>query len=298
MAALPAHDDRRTESPDDDGTLMSAPTPGEATAVTGAGSYQMLGMRFTPMTAASLVEATGAAIRSGRKCVVGGHNVHSVYLYHHDAKMRRFYELASQAFLDGMPLVWFARMLGLPVRREHRNAPFDWMPGLLRVAEESGWRVFFLGSPPGVAERGAERLRARFPGLRLAARHGYFDATPGSAEAEAVMAEIREFRPHILCVCMGMPRQEHWIVDHLGELEANVTFSLGALLDLFAGEIHAPPRWVGQIGFEWLYRLVAHPRRVWRRYMVEPWFLLPHMIRDLVSRSRRSLQAVSLPPSD
>ena len=246
---------------------------------------RMLGVHFDLLTADKLHQAVVDAVESDQRWVIGGHNMHSIYLCHHDPKMRRFYERSHWTFLDGMPLVWLAHSLGMPARREHRHAPVDWMPGLLAIAAEKGWRVFFLGSEPGVGERGAANLVARFPGLDLRTHHGFFDATPGSAEAEAVLEEIRAWRPNILAVCMGMPRQEHWIVDHLDRLEANVVFNLGALMDLFAGELPIPPRWVGQVGMEWLYRLCSHPRRVWRRYLLEPWFLLPHLARDLKSGS-------------
>lgn len=261
------------------------------------GFAEMLGVRFDLMTASSIPRLVEEAVASGRRYVVGGHNMHSVYLYHRDPKMRRFYEAAERIFLDGMPLVWTARALGFPARREHRHAPIDWMPSLLERAAERGWRVFFLGSEPRVAELAGERLRARFPGLLLRTHHGFFDATPGSPEAEAVLAEVREWAPHVLCVCMGMPRQEHWVVDHLDRLEANAVFNLGALMELLAGELKIPPRWVGQIGMEWLYRLCSHPRRVWRRYLVEPWFLLPHLARDL-TRSRRAARAALVPRSE
>ena len=252
--------------------------------------YRMLGVDFDLLTTARLHQVAADAVESGQRWVIGGHNMHSIYLCHDDPKMRCFYERSHWTFLDGMPLVWLARSLGMPARREHRHAPVDWMPGLLAIAAERGWRVFFLGSEPGVGERGAANLLQRFPGLQLRTHHGFFDAAPGSAEGEAVLEEIREFSPHILAVCMGMPRQEHWIVDHLDRLEANVVFNLGALMDLFAGELPIPPRWVGQVGMEWLYRLCSHPRRVWRRYLIEPWFLLPHLARDLKNGSHRGTE--------
>jgi N-acetylglucosaminyldiphosphoundecaprenol N-acetyl-beta-D-mannosaminyltransferase len=253
--------------------------------------YRMLGVDFDLLTTARLHRAAVEAVESGRRWVIGGHNMHSIYLCHDDPAMRRFYERSHWTFLDGMPLVWLARSLGMPARREHRHAPVDWMPGLLAIAAEKGWRVFFLGSEPGVDERGAARLRERFPGLQLRTHHGFFDATPGSAEAEAVLEEINGWQPDLLAVCMGMPRQEHWIVDHLDRLDAGVIFNLGALMDLFAGELPIPPRWIGQVGMEWAYRLCSHPRRVWRRYLVEPWFLLPHLARDIASPRHRAAAA-------
>ena len=252
----------------------------------GGPSHEMLGVHFDLLTTPALLAAVGDAVESGERRIIAGHNMHSVYLFHKDAKMQRFYQQAQRVFLDGMPLVWVARTLGYRASREHRHAPIDWMPPLLARAAERGWKVFFLGSLPAVELRAAEQLRARFPGLQLATHHGYFDATPGSPEAEEVIRQISDFRPNLLCVCMGMPRQEHWIVDHLDRLDANAIFDLGALMELFAGDLPIPPRWIGEVGLEWLYRLVSHPTRVWRRYLVEPWSLIPHLARDLATRRR------------
>jgi len=243
--------------------------------------YEMLGVRVQAMNAADLHEAVESAVRAGAHRVFGNHNLHSVYLYHRDPGMRRFYAGASLVFVDGMPLVWLGQALGFPFRREHRNTPVDWLPELLGKAAEQGWRVFYLGSAPGVAERGAAKLRERWPELQMETAHGYFDISPGSAEAEAVLERIRAYRPHVLCVGMGMPRQEQWIAEYADRTGANVVLSLGALMDLLSGELPTPPRWIGRAGLEWLYRLVSKPQRVWRRYLVEPWFLLPLALRDL-----------------
>jgi len=250
---------------------------------------EMLGVRVHLVDTDELLDGVARAVASGERRVVGGHNLHSVYLFHRCARMRRFYEESRRlTFVDGMPLVWLSKLLGYPARGEHRHAPIDWMPRLLERAAREGWRVFFLGSLPEVEARAARVLRERFPGLELETHHGYFDTAPGSAGNEAVLARIAAFRPRLLCVCMGMPLQERWIVDNLERLpEGTVVFDLGALMDLFAGALPIPPRWVGRVGMEWLYRLCTHPGRVWRRYLVEPWFLLPHLARDLV-RLRRA----------
>jgi N-acetylglucosaminyldiphosphoundecaprenol N-acetyl-beta-D-mannosaminyltransferase len=81
---------------------------------------------------------------------------------------------------------------------------------------------------------------------------------------------------------MGMPRQEHWVHDHRDALVANAVLMAGAALDYVAGVIPTPPRGVGALGFEWLWRLAAEPRRLWRRYLIEPWAILA-----LVLSSRR-----------
>lgn len=173
--------------------------------------YDMLGVRVDGLTTDTLYQAMAEAIDSDARTVIGNHNLHSVYLYHRDAKMRRFYGRARYVFIDGMPLVWAGRALGYPLRREHRMTSIDWLRPMLPEAVARGWRVLFLGSRPGVADRAAAMLRAEFPGLQIEGRHGYFDPRPGSESGEAVLEELQRYRPDILCLGMGMPRQEHWI---------------------------------------------------------------------------------------
>jgi N-acetylglucosaminyldiphosphoundecaprenol N-acetyl-beta-D-mannosaminyltransferase len=94
---------------------------------------------------------------------------------------------------------------------------------------------------------------------------------------------------------MGMPRQEHWIADNFDRLEANVTFNLGGFMELLTGELPTPPQWVGRLNLEWLFRLATRPRRVWRRYLVEPWALTPYLMRDLTSRMRQGRPGLTQP---
>ena len=130
-----------------------------------------------------------------------------------------------------------------------------------------------------MAARAAERLKERYPQLVIQTRHGYFSPE----ENDAVLEEIADFQPNVLMVGMGMPRQEHWVLDNLERIQANAILTAGACFDYIAGAIPTPPRWMGRMGLEWLYRLLTEPRRLWRRYLVEPWFLLPYFVKDLLA---------------
>ena len=82
-----------------------------------------------------------------------------------------------------------------------------------------------------------------------------------------------------------MPLQEHWILDNLNQIEANVILTAGACFDYIAGVVPSPPRWMGQIGLEWLSRLASEPRRLWKRYLLEPWYILALVFKELLHRS-------------
>lgn len=220
----------------------------------------------------SLIEE--AVVKDERRVIIAHHNMHSLYIYHHDPGMREFYDRSNVVHVDGMPLVFLGRLAGCPLERRHRVTYVDWVRPLMREAARQGWRVFFLGSKPGVAAGAADILKKEMPGLQLETLHGYFNGAPGSEENQNVLQRIETYGPDILMVGMGMPRQEHWILENLSGLHAKVILTAGACMDYVAGAVSTPPRWMGYWGLEWLYRLLCEPRRLWRRYLVEPLFVL------------------------
>lgn len=214
------------------------------------------------------------AAAEGSRIVIGNHNLHSLYLYHHDRDMRAFYESAEYVHIDGMPIIQMLRLFGFNVGYQHRIAYIDWLPELMNVASRKGLRLFYLGSAPGVADRAASMFRDRFPGLQFGTAHGYFDTKQGSAENEAVLGQINSYRPHVLIVGMGMPRQELWVAANADRISANaILSSAGATMDYFSGVLPTPPRWSGRVGLEWLFRFASEPQRLFRRYFVEGWFV-------------------------
>ncbi len=236
-------------------------------------TYTVLDVRLQPLTADEIAYLTAQFIRKNERRIIANHNLHSVYIYHHDAKARKFFDSVDWVHVDGMGIVGLARLLGLPMQREHRATYVDLLPLLFAAAQEHGWKVFYLGSQPAATDRALGKLARQYPRLRISARHGHFCADKTGGDNRSVVAEINSFAPQILMVGMGMPRQENWLYDNWGDLHCNVAFCCGAALDYVAGVIPTPPRWLGQLGLEWLCRLLTEPGRLWRRYLVEPWFL-------------------------
>jgi len=235
-------------------------------------------------------ELVAQGIRERQKWLIANHNLHSVYLFHRHDRMREFYAHADFTYLDGMPLVALGRLYGYPLERDHRLTNADWTRPLMQLAAENGWRVFNVGSARDVAEKGAAELRKLFPKLQIEVSDGFFDATPGSAENEALIERINAYQPDLLMVGMGMPRQELWTLDNYARLQAHVILSSnGAALDYIAGAVPTPPRWSGRIGMEWAFRLINEPRRLFSRYLIEPWYVLFLLLMDY-PRSRQGVK--------
>jgi len=245
---------------------------------------RLLGAEFDLVTPSQVLERTAAYVDQGRSAVIANHNSHSLFLHRRSPALRAFFAKADLIEIDSTPVIAWGRLLGLPVSRAHRCTYLDWRDDFWRLAEARGWKVFYLGGAPGVAETACGRLAARWPNVRLASHHGYLDADPGSAENRALLAQIGAFQPDIVFVGMGMPRQERWILDNRAAFTRGVLFSVGAAFDYEAGVQTAAPRWMGRVGLEWLFRLATQPRRLAMRYLVEPWFLAPAAFEDLRDR--------------
>jgi N-acetylglucosaminyldiphosphoundecaprenol N-acetyl-beta-D-mannosaminyltransferase len=265
-----------------------------ATRARGSGWERVLGVEVEALDRTELLRAIETSVEArdpaaARPLVIANHNLHSAALSRRDPGLRRFYSRADRVFVDGMPLAWFGRLTGGALRRQHRTTYVDLIHPLADLAVASGWRVMFVAGTDEAVERGRAALLERHPGLCLTVRSGWFDARQGGPEDEMVLAEIASVEPHVLLVGMGMPRQEHWIDGRRDRIHASVVMNAGACLDYVAGIQRTPPRWMGALGLEWLARLVGDPRRMARRYLVEPWSLVPIAARELVAATVRRL---------
>ena len=246
-------------------------------------SYRFLGVRVNSLTLDELNSLIAKAIQERTKWIIANHNLNSLYLYHHDQKMRAFYNKAKYVHIDGMSLILLGKLLRLPLKRDHRVTYADWVWSLMAKAAKHKWRIFYLGSKPGVAAKGAQILQQKFTGLNIATANGYFDISVGSPENQTILTKINTYQPHIVMVGMGMPLQESWILNNFEQIDANIILPSGACMDYVAGVVSTPPRWMGKIGFEWLYRLKTEPRRLWRRYLLESWFIVKLFFQELWS---------------
>ena len=246
---------------------------------------RFLGIEVDALAIPDLNTLIDQAIKTNKTCIIAHHNMHSLYLHRKDEAMRRFYSMAKFVHIDGMALVFVGRLFGFHLERRHRVTYVDWTPVLVAKAAEQGWRIFYLGSKPEVAKQGAAILRQRFPELEIGTSHGYFNSKPDGAENTEIVQKINDFQPHILMVGMGMPRQEHWIMNNRDRLQVNVILPSGAAIDYVAGAVPTPPRWAGKIGLEWLFRLFSEPRRLWRRYLIEPVFICCSILIEYIRRS-------------
>lgn len=227
----------------------------------------VLGVGFDPVALGSAVELLVDRLRREDRTFAITANPEFVMLARRDAELRRVAASADLVVPDGTGVLMASRILGhpLPGRAPGRLI----VEALVGRASSLGSSFYLLGAAPGVAERAAERLRGRQPGLVVA---GAFAGSPDQSWDDAVVERIAAAAPQVLLVAYGMPAQEKWIARNLARLPSvRIAIGVGGVLDQLAGIARVPPRAVHDVGLEWLWRLVREPRR-WRRQRVLPLF--------------------------
>lgn len=164
--------------------------------------------------------------------------------------------------IDGMGVVWGARLLGIDV--PERVAGIDLFFRLLDVAQQRGYSAFFLGARQHVVDEAVQRLQQRYPELKIAGwHHGYF-----WEHEEEVVREIAASGADLLFVAVTSPKKEQFIHRWKDRLGVRFAMGVGGTFDIVAGKTKRAPQWMQNAGLEWFFRVLQEPRRMWKRYLV------------------------------
>ncbi len=198
----------------------------------------------------------------GYVCVCGAHGVMEC---RQNARLRMIHDEAGLVVPDGMPLVWMSRALGYSGTQRVYGP--DLMLAMSKVSAERGYRNFYYGGNDRVADQLKSALVKRFPGLNVVGT-----CTPPfrkltDQEDREIIARINDAKPDIVWVGLSTPKQEYWMAEHMGHLNAPVMVGVGAAFDFHAGTKMQAPVWIRSNGLEWAYRLATEPKRLWRRYL-------------------------------
>jgi N-acetylglucosaminyldiphosphoundecaprenol N-acetyl-beta-D-mannosaminyltransferase len=226
-------------------------------------SRLILGTRTDPTSytdASNRVLAWTKASESRYVCVS---NVHVTMESYDSAAFQAIVNGADLVTPDGMPLVWSLQLLGISGATRVYGPTLTLQ--LLQRAFTAGVSVGFLGGTPEVLRRLVEACGRRFSGLHVAYAYAPPFRPLTEVEDRAIVRDIHDSGARILFVGLGCPKQERWMAEHKGRVNA-VMLGVGAAFDFIAGMKPQAPAWMQRIGLEWLFRLVTEPRRLWKRY--------------------------------
>lgn len=199
-------------------------------------------------------------------------NTDFLLLADEDERFAKIINNADLILTDGMPLIWLSKLLKKPIKERITGASF--MIDVCSLAAEKGYSIFLLGGIDDIPKRAADNLKLQFPNLHVC---GYYSPPLGFEKSEKQLKLTNELisksKPDILFVCLGAPKQERFIFENMSIYQARLSLGVGAGVDFCAKSKKRAPKWIQVIGFEWLFRLLTEPRRLYKRYLNDFIFL-------------------------
>ena len=229
--------------------------------------YELLGVRISaldlPQAVAHIRLLATTPGRAGYVCV---RDVNGIMACQRDPELRRIHDKAALVTPDGMPVVWWGRLCG------HREVGRVYGPELMGLLcgqpPGAGLRHFLCGGEPGVAELLRQKLQERFPGLWVAGTWTPPFRPLSPAEYDALAERIAGSGANLVWIGLSSPKQERFMAELAPRLPGGLLIGVGAAFDFLSGRKRQAPRWIQRSGFEWLFRLLTEPRRLWRRYLI------------------------------
>ncbi len=281
---------------------VAEPTAGQAgsgmrvyASLPPAPRVRLFGIELDPLTMSQAVERLHqwTEINDGQCRYVVTPNADHAVMFQENEALRGAYADAGLVLVDGIPLLWAAKLLSRPI--PERVPGSDLVPALFAAAarrfqagpRQNGslrrsLRVYLLGAAPGVAERAAALIEASWPAVRVvgcSSPQPGFERLPGANEA--ILERIAAAEVDVLVVGLGAPKQELWVHEHRTRIAAPVALCVGATIDFLAGEKRRAPVWMRRVGLEWLHRLASEPRRLAKRYLRDAVRLPLLMLKEL-----------------
>lgn len=223
----------------------------------------LLGLPFDALTLRQTMNAVQHAARTRTRCFITTPNLNYVISCRSDVALRGSVLRSDLSVPDGMPLIWAARLMGLPLTERVAGSS---LIDALRRDVANRLSVYFFGGSDGVAAIASDALNATSGGLTCAGFHSPGFGSVADMSSAGVLAEIDRANADFLVVALPARKGQMWLLDNLARLEVPVAANLGAVINFVAGTItRAPLKWQ-QAGFEWLWRVKQEPQ-LWRRYL-------------------------------
>ncbi|MEA2636490.1 MAG: N-acetylglucosaminyldiphosphoundecaprenol N-acetyl-beta-D-mannosaminyltransferase [Chloroflexota bacterium] len=240
--------------------------------------FTLLGVPVDALSEAEAVDWVAHAIADGRPRLVISVNPERIMHAGRDPAFAAVLRSADLALADGAGVLWAARRLGHPL--PGRVAGVDFVKALAARGAADGWRFFFLGGGPGVAEAAGGVLRETYPGFILA---GAQPGSPDPGSDAATTQAVRSSQAQVLLLAYGAAAEEAWLARNLERSGAIIGLGVGGAFDFISGRARRAPRWMREHGLEWLHRLASQPWR-WRRMLA-----LPRFVVRVVAEGRRDV---------
>jgi len=242
---------------------------------------EMMGCHIDNLSMEETLARVESFIQSGKPHQHVVVNVDKIIKANRDAELREIINNCALVNVDGMPVVWASRLLGKPLKE--RVAGVDLFEALMQRSAQRGWRVFFLGAREDVVSGVRSLYENKYPALVIAGhRNGYWKPE----EEKSVVEHIKANRPDLLFVAISSPKKEQFLGKYQAEMQIPFAMGVGGTFDVVVGKVKRAPLWMQRSGFEWFYRFLQEPRRMFKRYFIDDMYFFWLLAREWLARTR------------
>ena len=254
--------------------------------------YSILGLPFDALTQQQAIEAVVFSIENKQRCFLTTPNLNFLITAQRDAA---FYQSVIDSDLnvaDGMPIVWVAKLLGIPIKE--RVAGSDLFAGLSQLkGRDKKISVFFFGGQEGIAAKASAELNISSESMVCCGYHDPGFVSIDEMSSKAIIEKINQAKPDFLVVALGAAKGQEWIQQNKKQLNASVISHLGAVINFVAGHVERAPVFWQKLGLEWVWRIKQEPQ-LWKRYFFDgihfikllSFNVLPLMLHQRLARSK------------
>jgi N-acetylglucosaminyldiphosphoundecaprenol N-acetyl-beta-D-mannosaminyltransferase len=240
---------------------------------------KILGVQIDNLTMAEALQRVEGFLADGQQHYIVTPNPEFLIKAQQDEEFRKILNQADLAIPDGIGLIFASWFLGQPLKE--RITGVDLMERICQKAAQKKWLVFLLGGKKGIAEKAANNLRKKYPGLEIEqisfGELENFDSVNLSLiEPDEIL--LTNKRPAVLFVALGASKQEKWIVQNLKKMPSvKLAMGVGGAFDFVAGRVRRAPKFLQQLGLEWFWRLCCQPwriKRIFNAVIKFPWLVI------------------------
>ena len=249
-------------------------------------SFKFCGSRINVIQIPKTLECISSWIKSGQKkarwVVVSG--MHGVVEAYKNENFRKMVNSADLFVPDGISWVWRIRNRGFDIKKRVSGA--DLMTEFFKVASKEGFSSYFYGDTEDTLQALNKKLLTDFLNLKIAGSYSPPFRKLTEKEDAEIIEKINQAKPDVLWVALGLPKQEKWIFEHREKLNVPVVIGVGAAFKFLSGKIKRAPKWIGDMGFEWLWRLLHEPKITWKRVFLDGPFFIWLIMLELIGSKR------------
>ena len=243
---------------------------------------EIMGCKIDNLTMEETLQAIDFFIKSQKPHQHVVVNVDKIVKANKDPNLRRIINECALINVDGVPIMWAAALLGKPLKE--RVTGIDLFFAIMERAATKQWRIFLLGATEDVVTTVKQFYERTYPNIIIAGyRNGYWQPE----EEPSIVQQIKAAKADLLFVAISSPKKEQFLNQYQAFMNIPFAMGVGGTFDIVAGKLKRAPRWMQDIGFEWFYRFLQEPKRMFRRYFIEDMAFFSILFKELKSYKQR-----------